>query len=158
MLNIALIALCVLNACIGLWGTKNCNHPLFFHTATFLLSALLIVWAVTGETIGIWQSILGVCVGYLASFVIVHILSAPWNGTAGDIELLLHFVVVPLMIFYLFPRHIPETDFPLGRPLTLISTTAILGIHFISHPPTATSQQVMYMLWFAAHAAILLFF
>jgi hypothetical protein len=154
----SLIGLCVFNVSVGLIGTKNFECRFFFHKASFLLGVLLIVWGSSGTEGNVWQSALGVVIGYLVAFVATRMLFCPWEGTVKPLEILLHFALVPLLVFYLFPRHIPETDFPLGRPLTLITTAAVLSIHFISHPPINANQRYLYILWFVVHAFTLLLF
>lgn len=154
----SLIGLCVFNASVGLLGTKNFECRFFFHKASFLLGVLLIVWGSSGADGSVWQSVLGAAIGYLVAFVTTRMLFSPWEGTVKTLEILLHLVLVPLLVFYLFPRHIPETDFSLGRSLTLITTAAVLSLHFISHPPVNANQRYLYILWFAVHAFTLLLF
>lgn len=147
-----LIFLCVVNANVGLAGSKQ-RYERFFHDVSFLLSVLLIVWS--GEWV---ESIVSVALAYLLSFISIYFLFSPWEGAVENVDLIMHLVCAPLAIFFFFPRYVPETDFALGRPLTLVITSAFLAIHFILHRPRNQKQRHLYIFWFVTHAVTLLFF
>ena len=146
-----LVFTCVLNACLGLFGS-NCRHKLFFHKGAFLLGAVLVLF--------IWrlEALIGALMGFTAAFVASYGLFGPWEGTVSEIELVLHLFVVPLSVFFLFPRHIPETNFALGRPMTVIVCWTLLALHFIRRPPKHQNQTRLYIFWFIAVAVTLFLF
>ena len=147
-----IVFLCVLSANIGLSREKY-HYKYIFHNATFLLSAMLIFWS--GEWI---ESTVSVALAYLSSFVIIYSIFSPFRDELKSVDLVLHLVLTPLTVFFLFPLHIPETDFPLGRVLTLIVIGGLLTIHFIIHRSCAEEQKALYVFWIAVHAVTLLLF
>ena len=146
-----LVFTCVLNACLGLFGS-DCRHNLFFHKGAFLLGVVLVAYIWSAE------ALIGALVGFVTAFVVSYGTFEPWEGKVGEVEIFLHLIVVPLSVFFLFPRHIPETNFALGRPMTVIVFWTLLALHFIRHPPKHPNQTKLYIFWFIAIAATLLFF